>query len=72
MANDRTTAQLFWVIKNGINMTGMPSFVLAGAKDEELWSIAAFVKRLPNISDVEYKVWTATSVLSGPTEQSVK
>ena len=26
-------AQLFWVIKNGINMTGMPSFALAGAKD---------------------------------------
>jgi len=42
LAGDRTVAQLFWVIKNGINMTGMPSFFLAGAKDEELWSIAAF------------------------------
>ena len=29
------------IIKNGINMTGMPSFELAGAKDDEIWSIAA-------------------------------
>jgi len=61
LANDRTVAQLFWVIKNGINMTGMPSFALAGAKDEELWSIAAFVKQLPGISEAEYRGWTAPS-----------
>ena len=59
LASDRTVAQLFWVIKNGINMTGMPSFALAGAKDEELWSIAAFVKQLPGISEAEYRGWTA-------------
>src|ERR1700722_8773826 len=35
-------AQLFWVVKNGINMTGMPSFALAGVKDEEIWSMVAF------------------------------
>jgi mono/diheme cytochrome c family protein len=64
LANDRTVAQLFWVIKNGINMTGMPSFVLAGAKDEELWSIAAFVKQLPGISEAEYRGWTAPSAAS--------
>src|SRR5581483_11874545 len=26
VAPERTPAQLFWVIKNGINMTGMPGF----------------------------------------------
>ena len=31
VANDRTPSQLFWVIKNGINMTGMPSFSITGA-----------------------------------------
>ena len=59
--SDRTVAQLFWVIKNGINMTGMPSFMLVGAKDEELWSIAAFVKQLPGISASDYRRWTAPS-----------
>ncbi|MBN8965648.1 MAG: c-type cytochrome, partial [Rhizobiales bacterium] len=36
LANDRTPQQLFWVIKNGINMTGMPGFALAGANDNDL------------------------------------
>jgi len=60
IVNDRTPAQLFRVIKNGINMTGMPSFALAGAGDEELWSIAAFLKKLPTVSEVDFKAWTAT------------
>ena len=57
--NDRTPSQLFWVIKNGINMTGMPSFGLAGTKDEDIWSLVAFLKKLPSISEAEYKAWTA-------------
>jgi mono/diheme cytochrome c family protein len=54
--------QLFWVVKNGINMTGMPSFALAGAKDEELWQIVAFLKKLPSVSDADFKTWTAGAV----------
>ena len=52
-------AQLFWVVKNGINMTGMPSFALAGAKDDEIWQIVAFLKKLPGVSEADYKNWTA-------------
>ena len=59
VVNDRTPAQLFWVIKNGINMTGMPSFALAGAKDDEIWPIVAFLKKLPVITEADYKTWTA-------------
>jgi mono/diheme cytochrome c family protein len=60
LANDRSPSQLFWVVKNGINMTGMPSFALAGAKDEDLWSVVAFVKKLPDISDADYKAWSTS------------
>ncbi len=59
VVGERTPSELFWVIKNGINMTGMPSFALAGAKDEELWQIVAFLKRLPNVSEADFKTWTA-------------
>jgi mono/diheme cytochrome c family protein len=59
VANELTPSQFFWVIKNGINMTGMPSFALAGAKDEDIWSIVAFLKKLPSISEADYKTWTA-------------
>jgi mono/diheme cytochrome c family protein len=59
VVDHRSPAQLFWVVKNGINMTGMPSFALAGAKDEELWQIVAFLKKLPGVSEADYKSWTA-------------
>jgi len=60
IAGDLSPAQVFWIIKNGINMTGMPSFELAGATDDEIWAIAAFVKKLPTVSDADYKNWTAS------------
>jgi mono/diheme cytochrome c family protein len=59
IVDHRSPAQLFWVVKNGINMTGMPSFALAGVKDDEIWSIVAYLKKLPGVSDADYKAWTA-------------
>jgi mono/diheme cytochrome c family protein len=50
---------IFWVIKNGINMTGMPSFGKIGADDKEIWSITAFVKRIGTVKPEEFKAWTA-------------
>ncbi|MEO8317041.1 MAG: cytochrome c [Bradyrhizobium sp.] len=61
VAGELSPAQLFWVIKNGINMTGMPSFAQAGAQDNEIWSIAAFVKKLPGVSETDYKSWSASA-----------
>ena len=55
---DLPAAQLFWAIKNGINMTGMPGF--GDAPDPEIWSIVAFLKKLPTISDEDFKSWTVT------------
>ncbi len=60
MAKERTASQLFWAIKNGIKFTGMPSFGLAGAPDEQIWSIVAFIKSLPTTTDADYKAWTAS------------
>src|ERR1700748_1051991 len=57
VAGELSPSQLFWIIKNGINMTGMPSFEQAGAKDDEIWSIVAFVKKLPGVSEADYKSW---------------
>jgi mono/diheme cytochrome c family protein len=64
LANQRDPEHLFWVIKNGINMTGMPSFGLIEVPDKEIWSIVAFVKKLPSVSDADYKSWTAPQVIT--------
>jgi mono/diheme cytochrome c family protein len=55
-------AKLFWVIKNGIRMTAMPSFGATGVSDQEIWSIVAFLKKLPTVSDSDFKAWS----MSGP------
>ncbi len=61
VANELSPSQIFWVVKNGINMTGMPSFALAGAKDDDIWAIAAFVKKLPTVLKSDYKAWSASN-----------
>jgi mono/diheme cytochrome c family protein len=45
-------AERFWIAKNGIRMTGMPAFGPTH-KDEEIWSVVAFVQRLPKVSEEE-------------------
>jgi len=47
-------AELFWVIKNGIRMTGMPAWGVTHG-DDELWDIVAFVKALPGIDAKAYR-----------------
>ena len=57
IVNEMPPSGFFWVIKNGINMTGMPSFARAGASDEDIWKIVAFIKKLPVISDADFSAW---------------
>lgn len=43
----------FWVIKNGIKMTGMPAWG-STHEDQDLWEITAFVQQLPKLSEQQY------------------
>ena len=45
-------SELFWIIKHGIKMTGMPAW--ADHSDEEVWATVAFLKKLPGMSEQEY------------------
>ena len=57
----RKDGELFWVIKNGIKMTGMPSFARIEVPDQEIWSMVAFLKKLPTVTPENFKAWTAAS-----------
>jgi hypothetical protein len=59
-------AELFWVVENGINMTAMPSFGAIGVGDQEIWSIVAFLRKLPIVSETDYKTWTSAPAGGNP------
>ncbi len=66
----RSDAELYWIIQNGIRMTGMPAFGPTH-KEETLWSIVAFLRRLPNLTPQEYKAMVeATSLQEGTGEHA--
>jgi mono/diheme cytochrome c family protein len=47
-------AQLFWVIKNGLKMTGMPAFGPTHG-EADLWGVVGFVKALPGLKAEDYR-----------------
>lgn len=48
-----TDGELYWIIKHGIKMTGMPALGPTHA-DGDLWAIAAFVRQLPTMTPEAY------------------
>lgn len=40
---------LFYIIKNGVRMTGMPAF--ADHSEDDLWNLVAFVRQLDDLTD---------------------
>jgi mono/diheme cytochrome c family protein len=52
-AEEWAPAELFWVIKNGVKMTGMPAWGPTHS-DDKLWAIVAFVKKLPETTAAQY------------------
>jgi mono/diheme cytochrome c family protein len=50
---DQPPARLFWVLKNGIKMTGMPAFGMTHT-DDQIWAIVAFLKQLPQLNPQQY------------------
>lgn len=57
-ASNRTPAEIFWAIKHGIKMTGMPSWQFIFT-DEEIWEIVAFMRQMSKLSPVEYQAIAA-------------
>lgn len=58
----------FWIVKNGIKMTGMPAFGVTHT-DDEIWAIVAFLNRLPKLSPQEYQAMVQQAGLGQPGEE---
>lgn len=52
---DLSDGEIFYIIHNGIRLTGMPAFgdEKSGVKDEDSWKLVHFIRHLPNITAEE-------------------
>lgn len=60
-ASSWTTEQLFWIVKHGLKFTGMPAWV-AQERDDEVWSVVAFLRVLPKMSVRQYRLFAIGDV----------
>lgn len=64
VAGRYTPGELFWILKHGIKMSGMPSMESDG--DAMLWSTVAFLEKLPRMSDEAYNdLWMQAQAAGG-------
>lgn len=63
VASRHTPGELFWILKNGIKMSGMPS--MANDGDAMLWSTVALLQKLPGMSADEFNDLWMTSQMEG-------
>lgn len=61
----RSPAEAFWMIQNGVRMTGMPAFGPTH-EDEELWALVAFLDRIAGASPQGYEALVAEARRTAP------
>ena len=67
-APDWSDGEIFWIIRNGIKMGGMPAFWTTNTEAEN-WALVAFTRRLPELTEEEYALMVAHSQ-GAPIERS--
>ena len=58
-----TPGELFWILRNGIKMSGMPAW--KDHSEEELWNVVAFLQKLPEMSEQDYGKLIMTTMQAG-------
>jgi cytochrome c553 len=65
--SDWSAEQLFWIVKHGLKFTGMPAWV-AQQRDDEVWSVVAFLRALPQMSEGQYRLFAIGDVEARPND----
>lgn len=67
LMQNRTLAEAFWVIQNGVRMTGMAAYGPTH-KDEELWALVSFLQRMQGASPQTYEAIMTEALEQAPTD----
>lgn len=53
-----TRKQLFWMVRHGIQFTGMPAWS-GDHRDDEVWAVVAFLEALPLMASADYQKYAS-------------
>lgn len=59
---DLSDGELFYIIKNGVRLSGMPGW---GGEDAENWKLVAFIRHLPKLSEKEIELMREINNMGG-------
>lgn len=65
VATDWSAAELFYIVRHGLQFTGMPQWS-GGERADEVWSMVAFLQQLPNMSTDDYRALAAGNIAARP------
>ncbi len=58
---NRSDGELYWIIENGIRLTGMPAWGKGGNDDVDSWKLVHFVRRLAELTPEQLKEMEAAN-----------
>ncbi len=56
---DLSDGELYWVIENGVRLTGMPAWGTGGGNDADTWKLVHFVRRLKDLTPADLQAMQA-------------
>jgi mono/diheme cytochrome c family protein len=56
-AEEFSAEEVYWIIRHGIKMAGMPALEPTHS-EEEILELVAFVEQLPEMTEAEYQAWS--------------
>jgi len=58
---DKSDGELYWIIENGIRLTGMPAWGKGGTDDTDSWKLVHFVRHLSELTPEQLKEMAAAN-----------
>jgi cytochrome c553 len=59
-----SAAELYYIVKHGIKLTGMPAWP-AQKRDDEVWAAVAFLRKLPDLDAGQYRALARSEGMDG-------
>ena len=56
---DQTDGELYWIIENGVRLTGMPAWGNGGGDDIATWKLVHFIRHLEHLTPEQLKAMAA-------------